>query len=153
MAKQPWKSTHNKLKKKSRRGDRKKRERQDHSACRATQEGRADQKFVQRDKADVDSVIMLSFEQNSPIEMISMPPCWVVERFHCRVHMEAVKEEEKESERGRDTTENWSIDRKTFSLVTVAVTPLWPLCSAWMYDRKLQRVSSWSPGGLTRTIM
>ncbi len=37
--------------------------------------------------------------------------------------MEALKEEEKESERARDTTENWSIDSKTFSLVTVAVTP------------------------------
>lgn len=39
------KSIHNKLKKKSRRGDRKKRERQDHSACMATREAREEQKI------------------------------------------------------------------------------------------------------------
>lgn len=41
--------------KESRRGDRKKRERQDHGACRATWEGREEQKisFVQNNEADV----------------------------------------------------------------------------------------------------
>lgn len=37
--------------------------------------------------------------------------------------MEAVEEEETESERARDTTENWSIDSETFSSVTVTVAP------------------------------
>lgn len=46
---------------------------------------------------------MLSFEQNnSPIEMIATPRWRVVQRFHCRVHLEAAEEEEAESERASE---------------------------------------------------
>lgn len=50
-----------------------------------------------------------------------------LERFYWRVKMEEEEEEgeeeEKESQWFRDTTKNWSFERETFSLVTVAMAP------------------------------
>lgn len=79
---------------------RKKRERQDHSACRATQEEKEELKdwVVQKEEAGVDSLTMLLFEKKSPSENASAVN--FVE-ISLRVQMSAV---EKESKRARDTT-------------------------------------------------
>lgn len=79
---------------------REKRERQDHSACRATQEEKEELKdwFVQKEEAGVDSLTMLLFGKKSPSENASAVD--FVE-ISLRVQMSAV---EKESKRARDTT-------------------------------------------------
>lgn len=81
---------------------REKRERQDHSACRATQGEKEELKdwFVQKEEAGVDSLTMLLFggKKKSPSENASAVN--FVE-ISLRVQMSAV---EKESKRARDTT-------------------------------------------------
>lgn len=80
---------------------REKRERQDHSTCRATREEKEELKdwFVQKEEAGVDSLTMLLFgKKKSPSENASAVN--FVE-ISLRVQMSAV---ERESKRARDTT-------------------------------------------------
>lgn len=99
---------------------REKRERQDHSACRATREEKEELKdwFVQKEEAGVDSLTMLLFgKKKKPLRK-----CLSCE--FCRDFIESsdvgCREREQASKRHYW---NWSIDTKTFNLVAVTVAP------------------------------
>lgn len=140
------KSFHNKLKKREReKGDRRERERrQDHSACRATEEAGEERviSFVQKMKQ------MLALSENC-LHRNDIKPQWrVVKRFHCWVHTEA-------SVRGIESKRHyWELEHWQYNIqFSYTRRPLWPCSSAWLFDRKLQRVSSGSSGGLRRTFV
>lgn len=129
------KSFHNKLKKREQeKGDRRKRERrQDHSACRATEEAGEEQviSFVQKMKQ------MLALSENCLHRNDIKPQWWVVKRFHCWVHTEA-------SVRGIESKRHyWELEHWQYNIqFSYTRRSLWPSSSAWLFDRKLQRVSS-----------